>query len=742
MLIRRLVVACSEHTEAWEIVVHSPLEMWYSDAVQGMTLVLQGAVGKDLQGKGEEVMDGIGLSSGHLMQELTTLRRRVSELEATDTRHQQTENTLRESEAKFRRLVHESLHGLIVHRQHRPLFINQTFATMLGYATPEEILGLETLLTLVDPQDHERLSAYYSARLRGDDVPSQYEYHAIRKDGTRLLVEVRATIVPWDGAPAVLLTTVDVNTHKQAEAALARYHLLSEQTRDIILFIHMDGRILEANHAAVAAYGYDRETLLTMTIYDLRSPATVPMVSLQMLQADTAGIRFETVHRRQDGGTFPVEVGSIGADLNGERILLSIIRDITDRKQAEDAMRQSQELFAKAFSASPHLISISSMADGRYLMVNDAVLRATGYTRDEIIGHTSTELKIFAEPEGRDKLVQALQKSGTIRDLELHLRGKHGHIQTVLLSAEIITIDGQPCILTSSNDITARRQAEETLQRAYAELEERVEERTAALRQAMAERQRLAQEAQRVQHFALLGRLAAGVSHEIRNPLGVIFLQVDLLEEELQHPTPDSPGQIAQVFSEIKTHLARLDDLVQDYLSLVRVSSLQLEAQDLAAALQTWSAEFQELAAARGVTLLLDGLETVGWAPFHASTLQRALLNLVQNALDAMPEGGTLTLAGQRTATQVQLHIRDTGSGIPAELLARLFEPLYTTKPGGTGLGLYIVQEIIAAHAGQLTVASKEGQGTTFTIALPQTVHEAATRHENPPSALAPSGRG
>jgi signal transduction histidine kinase len=110
--------------------------------------------------------------------------------------------------------------------------------------------------------------------------------------------------------------------------------------------------------------------------------------------------------------------------------------------------------------------------------------------------------------------------------------------------------------------------------------------------------------------------------------------------------------------------------------------------------------------------------------------------------LDAMSKGGTLTLGGQRTATQVQLHIRDTGSGIPAALRERIFEPLYTTKPGGTGLGLYIVQEIIAAHAGQLTVASQEGQGTTFTIALPQTVHEAATRHGNPPSTLASSSRG
>jgi PAS domain S-box-containing protein len=672
-------------------------------------------------------MESSGLSAAQLMQELTTLRRRVSELEVADARRQQNDAALRDSEAKFRSLVHGSLQGIVVHRQQQPLFVNQTFATMLGYATPEEILALEDMLRLVHPQDRERLSAYSNARLRGDDAPAQYEYRAVRKDGTHLWVEVRATVVSWEGTPAVLLTSIDMSARKQAEAMLARYHLLSEQTRDLILFIRPDGRIVEANRAALDAYGYDRETLLTMTIYDLRDTATVPLVPLQMAQADAQGIRFETVHRRQDGRTFPVEVSSIGADIHGERVLLSIIRDISDRKRAEDALRQSQELFAKAFSASPHLISVSSLADGRYLMVNDAVLHATGYRRDEMIGHTSSELQIFAEAEGRGTLVQALRRGdGSVRDLELHLRGKHGRIQTVLLSAEIITVDGQPCILTSSNDITARRRAEETLHQAYAELEQRVEERTAALRQAMAERQRLEQEAQRAQHFALLGRLAAGVSHEIRNPLGAIFLHVDLLEEELQQPSQENSKQIAQSLGEIKTHLARLDDLVQDYLSLVRVSTIQLEVQDLAAAMQTWSTEFQQLATTHGVTLLSDGLETLGLVPFHASTLRRALLNLVQNALDAMPRGGTLTLIGQGSATQVQLQVCDTGSGIAAARLTQIFEPLYTTKPGGTGLGLYIVQEIVAAHAGQLTVDSKEGQGTTFTIALPRTVHTQA----------------
>jgi signal transduction histidine kinase len=269
-----------------------------------------------------------------------------------------------------------------------------------------------------------------------------------------------------------------------------------------------------------------------------------------------------------------------------------------------------------------------------------------------------------------------------------------------------------------------RLQTEAAVQQAYAELELRVQERTADLHREMAERRRLEHEAQRAQHFALLGRLAAGVSHEIRNPLGAIFLHVDLLEEELREPSPGSAAVLPAALAEIKAQLARLDDLVQDYLSLVRVANIERMPRDLGAAVQDWAKEWQGLAAARGVTLQLEGVADLGQTLMHESTLRRAVLNLVQNALDAMLQGGTLTLVGKRTAAQVQLQVRDTGSGISAEHLPKIFEPLYTTKPGGTGLGLYIMQEILAAHGGQVTVESVHGQGTTFTLTLP---HAAAT---------------
>jgi two-component system, sporulation sensor kinase E len=217
------------------------------------------------------------------------------------------------------------------------------------------------------------------------------------------------------------------------------------------------------------------------------------------------------------------------------------------------------------------------------------------------------------------------------------------------------------------------------------------------------------------------------VSHQRYRPLKIGQLLAEVhhqqsqshqRERKMKH-VPERGTMVAEVLAEIKTQMARVDDLLQDYLSLVRVATIERTPQDLGEALQAWAGEWQQLALPQGVGLRLEGLHNLGMLALHPSTFRRALLNLVQNALEAMPQGGTLTVGGQRTATQVHLQVQDTGSGMAAALLAQIFEPLYTTKPGGTGLGLYIVQEIVRAHGGQITVESVEGQGTTFTLTLP-----------------------
>jgi signal transduction histidine kinase len=328
-------------------------------------------------------------------------------------------------------------------------------------------------------------------------------------------------------------------------------------------------------------------------------------------------------------------------------------------------------------------------------------------------------------PELHTLLEQILPQQTVFNDYEVTHDFERIGRRTILLNAR--RLDNVQFILLALEDITARKQAETQRQQYQAQLEQQVEKRTAALRGEMAERQRLEAERQqleraahRVQHFALLGRLAAGVSHDLRNPLGALLLHVDLLEEELRAPSAASATEIAHALAEIKTQLARVDDLIQDYLALVRVAAIQQAPGDLGRLVRQFAQEMAPALAAHGLTLQLEALDQLGMVALHNHTLQRALLNLVQNAMEAMPPGGTLTLRGRRQGTAVSLDVRDTGVGIPPEQTTQIFEPLYTTKPGGTGLGLYIVQEVVAAHGGQVAVQSVVGQGSTFTITLPR----------------------
>jgi len=335
------------------------------------------------------------------------------------------EQTLRKNEAQLR-LIIDHMPGLIayVDRAERYTFVNATYASW--FRRPQAQIEGHTIQEVLDDASYQQRQPYLATTFAGQ--PVTFEDTTTYPDG--IARTVLTTYVPHVVAAGHVngfyVFVTDITERKQAEEVLVRYQLLSERARDIILYIGQDARIIEANGAAVAAYGYDRATLLTMHIYDLRDSATVVAVAGQMAQADSGGILFETRHRRKDGTTFPVEVSSIGADISGERVLISIVRDITERKQAEANLRESEERFRATFDqAAVGMAQISP--NGRYMRVNERLCEITGYSQAELLQKTYQAIThpddLAADVAQTERLLAGEISSYTIEKRYLHKDG-------------------------------------------------------------------------------------------------------------------------------------------------------------------------------------------------------------------------------------------------------------------------------------------------------------------------------
>ena len=222
----------------------------------------------------------------------------------------------------------------------------------------------------------------------------------------------------------------------------------------------------------------------------------------------------------------------------------------------------------------------------------------------------------------------------------------------------------------------------------------------------------------------LLGRLAGSLSHEIRNPMNAIYLHMDIVEEEVRQPTPGDNTQVMQSLATMKAEVTRLHALIQDYLFLARLSDLRPAPADLRALVEDLVHELQAQCGVRGVTLVLSGLDDLGEVALHQSLFRRALLNILQHLIEAMPQDATLTLSGRRTASDVQLCIRDLGKVIPAERWAALQLSSQATTMEAADLGKYMAQEILTAHGVKVAVCDKSPEGKMCMITLPLGIME------------------
>ncbi|HEX8089267.1 MAG TPA: PAS domain S-box protein [Blastocatellia bacterium] len=348
---------------------------------------------------------------------------------------------------------------------------------ILGNKQVEQMLRHD--FSLVDEVDQYEAYACYSADGRAyepkemplarsiltGEVINGEEIHFVRGDGTTGKVLLSSCPIRDRDGNIVAGVAVfhDITEQKRAEEALRE---LFENANDVVYTLDMSGNLTSLNKACERLTGYAREELLGQPLARFVSPGHLEMMQ-QMMRRKMEGdarTNYELEVEAKGGRVLVLEVSSRLVYERGVPIgIQGIARDITERKSAEEAMRQSEERFSKAFNSSPHPMSITSLDEGRYLDVNDALLRDVGYSREEIIGRTVAELGVYIDPADRARIFRALEERGNIRDMEVKFRAKGGDLLVFSLSADTITLNGQKCLLTASHNVTERKRAEEAI---------------------------------------------------------------------------------------------------------------------------------------------------------------------------------------------------------------------------------------------------------------------------------------
>ena len=464
-----------------------------------------------------------------------------------------------------------------------------------------------------------------------------------------------------------------------------------------------DGRIVEVNDAFLLATGYSRDEVIGRSVPDI-AVWVDPAQREEGLAALRAGrsIRNVEARFRSKGGRELVAITNADViDIDGRACILTALIDITDRVRAESALRESERRFAQLFHANPLPMTIVSMRTHRHLDANEAAVRHSGYTREEMLGRTKPELGFWVAPDQRDGLLHQLLARGQVRDFEVTFRTKSGEERQLLTNSEVITYDGEPAVLSVSVDITERKQLE-------------------------------AQQEARRQEAEILTRtkdeFLATLSHELRNPLGAITSALGVLD---RLATGDNLRNVVGI---INRQTARLTRLVDDLLDVARLTAgkitLNREAVDLRELAERSVRALGEGGRIRDHRVVVEGVPVEVLA--DRVRLEQVVDNLLDNALKYTAPGGEVRVSTEQVDDHAILRVRDTGEGIRAELGARVFE-MFVQEPqaldrarGGLGLGLALVKQLVELHGGSVSVTSRgAGHGSEFTVELP--VHAGLT---------------
>ena len=617
------------------------------------------------------------------------------------------ESALRDSEAKYRTLIEQSLQGIFVIQKKRIVYTNKTFAAITGYSMEElYTFSPEKVTALIHPDDQEFVWDHVNEGLPSRAAPERIEFRGISKEGSVRSLELYAGPISLTGLPAVQGTILDVTGRKQAEVALkvseTNYRDLFNSVPDAIIILDAETkRIVDVNPAALKLYGYDYDEICGLSALNLSAEKQKSETHIREVLSEDASSEgreiVQRMHQRKDGAVFPVEIAHGFYTRDGRKMICAIMRDISRRKRMEDELSAEKERLTVTLKSIGDGV-ISSDLQGKVILVNQVAEELTGWKEEDAVGRPITTVFHIVNEFSRKRCENPVHKvleTGGVIGLANHtiLIGRDGKEYVIADSGAPIR-DSQNKIIGAVlvfRDITEKRKMEEELVK--------------------------------VQKLESLGVLAGGIAHDFNNFLTAIIGNLSLAKMDRE------PGDRAlTLLDEMEKASLQAKNLTQQLLTFSKGGEPVKKSVELAKLVKT-AANFS----LRGSNVRCDFSIPENLPPVEVDEgqISQVINNLVLNADHAMPEGGIIEICSDNITLKadnkfslpagpyLRTSFRDHGLGIRPDHLPNVFDPYFTTKHKGSGLGLTVAYSIIDKHKGRLTVESELNQGTTFTIYLP-----------------------
>ncbi len=603
-------------------------------------------------------------------------------------------------EAKLQAVFSQAAVGMVLgDARGRIEQVNDAYLNLLGYDR-ETFLKL-TYREFTPAEDLAREAILAEELVQGSRESYSLEKRNLRADGRAVWVQVHVSRVfePIRERTRYLGVIVDIDARKQAELELAESEarfrtLFHTHNAPFFLMDPESGEIIDANAAALRYYGYTAEEMRALHIRDINalSPEDLQKERRKAIRREQNYFIFP--HRLKSGEVRTVEVYSSPVLIQGRELLFSIVHDISERVEVEDALRQSERRFRLLMNASSDAIflhAVTPTEPGGLTEVSQAACDLLGFSREELIGRSPREL-LQAEDHVRETETFAQLSAKGRLTFERTLIRKDGSPVQVEISSQIVEVDRRRLVLSIARDITERRRAQ-------------------ALDTA-------------TEGILAKGRMAAYIAHEINNPLAGIKSAFRLVADAVPADHPQR-----RYVELINQEITRIGNIVKTMYELYKPASTLPTEVLLEAVLQDVATLLAPKARAHRASLDTELPDPLLRATVQADLLRQILFNLVQNALEASPPQGRVRLRAEASEGRLRIRVVDEGPGIPPDMALRIFDAGFSTKHAagsqmGLGLGLGSARKLAEGMAGSLTFANNsQGKGCTFTLDLPLNQH-------------------